>query len=235
MYRPMIVILTLFLAAGCAAVNPQSETDSSAILPIEIQAALKPGQGAFAPDQFYLTAAASRAGYDKILLDPLLYYAPLEQMRLVSSGDRQILLNNFYILLNQELAKDFTIVRYPQPGAARVQFALLPVTRDAVALDTVSTALRDADESAVVRDLLASPLLKGRAFIVEAEWTDSLTGEVLGATVDRHFGRKTIDVAQIRNWADVNLLLQDYAALVRYRLCRFRDVRNCIEPPAAMR
>lgn len=234
MIRFASALLVGLLAAGCAGADRQAASDSSAILPLEIQSGLRPGKGEFAPDQVYIAPIGERARYDRLLLDPLLYFAPLEQMRTVSSADRQILLNNFYILLSRELSKDFTLVRTPQAGAARVQFAVLPATQEAVALDTVSMVAREGGGDEVVRDLLASPIIVRNEIVVEAEWTDSLTGAVLGATVDRHFGRKSIDPGQISSWADVNLILQDYAVLIRYRLCRFREAQNCTLPPDSL-
>ena len=239
MRRSAVILLTMLLvggmAAGCATVAPQPQADSSAILPQEVLAALEPGKGDFAPDRVYRAAQASAGRYDKILLDPLLYFAPLEQMRLVSPGDRQVLLNNFYILLSRELAKDFTLVRFPQEGAARVQFAVLPATPEPVAMDTVSMVVPGSGGDEVVRDTLASPLLKGRDFVVEAEWTDSLSGAVLGATVDRHFGRQAVEGDRLKSWADVNRLLQDYAVLIRFRLCRFRGAADCVQPSDSLR
>lgn len=235
MYRCVVVTMLMALTAGCAVGPAKEPTMSSAILPAEIRDDLQPGRADFAPDLVYIAQPASEVRYDKILLDPLLYFAPLEQMRLVSPGDRQILMNNFYLLLSRELEKDFTLVRFPEPGAARVQFAVLPVTADAVALDTVSTVTPGSGDDAVVQDLLASPLLKGREFIVEAEWTDSQSGAVLGATVDRHFGRKAIDPDALTSWTDVNELLQDYAVLIRYRLCQYRGAADCGTLPAVLR
>ncbi len=234
MRRFVVLFLFALTAAGCASTAPQGGATGSAILPPEVRAQLQPGEGSYAPDQFYASPAASRGAYDRILLDPLLYFAPLEQMRLVSPDDRQVLLNNLYILLREALAEDYTLVRFPAAGVARVQFAVLPETRDPVVLDTVSTVEPGSAEAEVVRDMLASPLLKGRAFIIEAEWTDSVTGEVLGATVDRNFGRPSIDPGPIESWADVNTLLRDYAALLRYRLCRFRGGEDCVAPPAPL-
>ncbi|WP_420347333.1 DUF3313 domain-containing protein [Pelagibius sp.] len=234
MRRCVVVFLSVLALAGCASTSSQDGPTGSAILPPEVRAQLQPGEGPYAPDQVYASPAASPNAYDSILLDPLLYFAPLEQMRLVSPDDRQVLLNNLYILLRAELAKDYSLVRFPAAGVARVQFAILPETRDAVVLDTVSTVEPGSGEAAVVQDMLASPLLKGRAFVIEAEWTDSVTGEVLGATVDRNFGRRSIDADPIRSWADVNALLRDYAVLLRYRLCRFREGEDCVTPPAPL-
>ncbi len=235
MVRFASALMLCLLVVGCAATDRPADTGRSAILPPEILSSMRPGEEEFSPDQIYLADLPEEKRYDKIMLDPILYFAPLEQMRTVSSGDRQILLNNFYIILNRELSKDYAVVRSPQAGAARVQFAIRPVTRDALALDTVSMVAPGSEPGEVVRDLLASPIIVRNEFVVEAEWTDSLTGAVLGATVDRNFGRQTIEPADIKSWADVNQILQDYAALTRFRLCRFREAEDCTPPSDSLR
>jgi len=232
MLRLLICSGFLVLLAACSAMGPVAQRETSAILPVEIQADLRPGEGDFAPDLVYISDRARSASYDKILLDPILYFAPLEQMRTVSSSDRQTLLNNLHILIGRELAKDFLLALEPQRGTVRVQFAVLPATREPVALDTVAMVARVDPDQQVVVDALASPLIHGSDLLVEAEWTDAVTGEVLGATVDRHFGQPSLDPKALKNWADVNRFLEAYAALVRYRLCRFREAEGCTPPPA---
>lgn len=235
MFRFAAAGLMAFLAAGCAGADRQAAQSSSAILPSEIRQDLRAGEQEFSPDQVYLASRAEGQRYDKVLLDPVIYFAPLEQMRTVSPGDRQVLLNNFYLFLKNELSKDFVLVRSPMPGAARVQFAVLPVTQEEVAMDTVSLVAPDAGEDDIVRSPLASPIIVRHTMVVEAEWTDSMSGAVLGATVDRHFGRQSIDPSAVRSWSDVNRFLEDYAVLIRYRLCRFRGAENCVLPPDSLR
>ncbi len=232
MLRPIACSGFLVLLAACSAMGPDGQGRTSAILPAEIKADLRPGEGDFAPDLVYIGDGARSGSYDKILMDPILYFAPLEQMRTVSSSDRQTLLNNLHILIARELSKDFLLALEPQRGTVRVQFAVLPATQEPVALDTVAMVARVNPDKQIVNDALTSPLIHGSDLMVEAEWTDAVTGEVLGATVDRHFGQASLDPAKLKSWADVNRFLEAYAVLVRYRLCRFRELEGCTPPPA---
>ncbi|MEO3430676.1 DUF3313 family protein [Pelagibius sp. CAU 1746] len=234
MPRFVLSIGLMGLLAACAAPEGGPQRNSSAILPAEIQAELKPGEGDFAPDLVYVSERARDGGYDKIMLDPVMYFAPLEAMRSVSPGDRQTLANNFHILMGRELGKDFLLAVEPQRGAVRVQFAVLPVTQEPVAMDTVALVARDDPEKQVVVDALASPVSPGADLLVEAEWTDAVTGEVLGATVDRHFGQKSFDGTSFKSWAEVNRYLEAYAVLIRYRLCVFRGGSDCTPPSAPL-
>ena len=224
------------LLAACSGtdktVDSPADRDSTAILPANVLDDLQPGQEEFSPDLVYVSdsARAGSGGYDKILIDPIMYFAPLERRRSLSSGDRQTLLNNFQVLMGRQLEQDFLLALEPQRGTVRVQFAVLPSTREPVALDTVAMVARVDPNKQVVTDAFASPLVQGADLLVEAEWTDAVTGEVLGATVDRHFGQTSFDGGALKSWADVNRYLEAYAVLIRYRLCRFRGREDCTPP-----
>jgi hypothetical protein len=175
---------------------------------------------------------AQGQSYDKVMIDPIIYFAPPEAQRRISPDDRQTLLNNFHILMGREIGKDYLLAIEPQRGTVRVQFALLPATSEPVAMDTVAMVAREDPNTQVVVDNLASPIEPGADLLVESLWTDAVTGEVLGAAVDRHFGQGRFDGASFKNWAEVNRYLEAYAVLIRYRICRFRGGTDCV-PPAA--
>ncbi|GAB4363273.1 MAG: hypothetical protein Kow00114_19250 [Kiloniellaceae bacterium] len=229
MPRLFIACALLLSLAACAAMEPEAPY-SSAILPEEVSAQLQPGEGDFAPDQMYVSERAQGRSFDKVMIDPIIYFSPLEAPRSISPEDRQTLLNNFHILMGRQLGKDFLLAIEPQRGTVRVQFALLPETREEVAMDTVAMVARQDPEKQIVVDTLASPLTPSADLLVEALWTDAVTGEVLGATVDRHFGQGSFDGGSFRSWAEVNRYLEAYAVLIRYRLCRYRGGTDCIAP-----
>jgi hypothetical protein len=231
MPRRLISTAVLVLLGGCAGPQSPFGHNTSAILSPEIQGQLQPGKSDFAPDLYYASERAENRSFDKVMIDPIIYFAPLEAKRTISPNDRQTLLNNFHVLMGRELGKDFLLSIEPQRGTVRVQFALLPETREPVAMDTVAMVAREDPEKQMVIDALASPLVQGADLLVESLWTDAVTGEVLGATIDRHFGQASFNGSGFRSWADVNRYLEAYAMLVRYRLCSYRGATNCVAPP----
>jgi hypothetical protein len=231
MHRSFIATAVLVLLGACASLQSPAGRGTSAILSAEIQDQLQPGESDLAPDFYYASEAAKGRSFDKVMIDPIIYFAPLEEKRTISPDDRQTLLNNFHILMGRELGKDFLLSIEPQRGTVRVQFALLPETREEVAMDTVAMVAREDPEKQMVIDALASPLVQSADLLVESLWTDAVTGEVLGATVDRHFGQASFDGAGFKSWADVNRYLEAYAVLVRYRLCSYRGATDCVAPP----
>ena len=234
MPRRLSFCAVFFLLAACASQQPPAEQNTSAILPSDIRDQLQPGEGELAPDLYYSSDEAKTRSFDKVMIDPIIYFAPPQDRRSISPDDRQTLLNNFHVLMGRELGKDFLLAVEPQRGTVRVQFALLPATREPVAMDTVALVAREDPEKQVVIDTLASPLTKGADLLVESFWTDAVTGEVLGATVDRHFGQASFDGAFFKSWADVNRYLEAYAVLIRYRLCRFRGGTDCAAPASPL-
>lgn len=231
MPRRLIAAAMLVLLGACAGLQTLAGRNSSAILTTEIQQQLQAGESDLAPDLYYTSEGAEGRSFDKVMIDPIIYFAPLEDQRTISPNDRQTLLNNFHILMGRELGKDFLLSTEPQRGTVRVQFALLPETREEVAMDTVAMVAREDPEKQMVIDTLASPLTQGTDLLVESLWTDAVTGEVLGATVDRHFGQVSFNGSDFKSWADVNRYLEAYAVLVRYRLCSYRGASDCVAPP----
>ncbi len=224
------------LLAACNTPVPLLERASTAILPEAVVEDLRPGEGDFSPDLVYITDAAEtrRNDFDKVMLDPIIFYLPPQQTRSLKPDDRQTLLNNFQVLMARALEKDYLLALEPQRGTVRVQFAVLPSTTDPVAMDTVAMVAREDPDKHVVTDAIASPLTPGADLLVEALWTDAVTGEVLGATVDRHFGQVKFDGQALKSWGDVNRYLEGYAELIRFRLCRFRGRTDCTAPPASL-
>ncbi len=227
----LLAAAMLLLLGACAGLQMLTERNSSAILTTEVQQQLQAGKSDLAPDLYYTSESAEGRSFDKVMIDPIIYFAPLEDQRTISPDDRQTLLNNFHILMGRELGKDFLLSTEPQRGTVRVQFALLPETREEVAMDTVAMVAREDPEKQMVLDNLASPLAQGADLLVESLWTDAVTGEVLGATVDRHFGQASFNGSGFKSWADVNRYLEAYAVLVRYRLCSYRGATDCVAPP----
>ena len=232
MLRCLIACSLLALLAACTMAQESGGVATSAILPPEVQAEMKPGEGEFAPDRLFVKPGVEGRSYDKVMIDPIIYFAALEAPRRISADDRQTLLNNFHILMGREIGKDFLLAIEPQRGTVRVQFAVLSETTEPVGMDTVAMVAREDPNSQVVIDTLASPIEPGADLLVESLWTDAVTGEVLGATVDRHFGQKSFDGARFHSWAEVNRYLEAYAVLIRYRICRFQGGSDC-QPPAA--
>jgi len=166
--------------------------------------------------------------YTKVIIDPVLIVKDA-QLDEKERANYQTLANNAYIYLTQELQSDYQIAAMPEPGTMRVQFAIV-----------------DADSSKPVRNVMSSvmPIGIGVNLIkygatgkqtgvgeitAEIKITDAMTGELLGAALDRRVGGKNPQ-GIVDTWYNADQALQYWAKRVRYVMCTERDGSNCIAP-----
>ena len=176
----------------------------------------------------YVNPNADIGKYSKILIAPVL----IEKQGQLNPEERenyQKLANNAYVYLTKELEQDYQIVNSPEPGAMRIQMAII-----------------DADSAKSVRNITSSILPIGMAISLvqytatgkptgvgeitaEFKVTDATTGELLGAALDRRVGGKNVQGA-FDSWDGANSALKYWATRIRYVLCTRRGNGNCEKP-----
>jgi hypothetical protein len=176
----------------------------------------------------YVKPDANIKKYSKVLVDPVIIVKEAE-LDADQRENYQKLANNAYIYLTSDLGEDYSIVKTPEPGAMRLQFAII-----------------DADSSKPVRNLLSSvsPIGIGMTIVkygatgkpsgvgeitVEMKATDAMTGELLGAALDHRVGDKTPQ-SIIDTWYNADEALKYWAKRVRYVMCSARGDANCVKP-----
>src|SRR3546814_11024237 len=117
---------------------------------------MRAGESDLAPDFYYVAPASEGRSYDKVMIDPIIYFAPLEQRRTISPEDRQTLLNTFHILIGRQIGNDFLLSTTPQRGTVSVQLALLPPTHAEVPMATVHMVARKEPATPILVSTLAS-------------------------------------------------------------------------------
>jgi hypothetical protein len=176
----------------------------------------------------YMNNKIDILSYDKILLEPVMVTKD-GKLDAATRENYQRLANNAYAYLSGELSKDYTLVKSAQPGAMRLSMGIL-----------------DADPSEPVRNVLASLTPIGMAVnlvtysgsgkqsgvgevSMEMKVTDSVTGELMGAAVDRRVGGTNFE-GVVDTWADANAGLEWWAKRTRYFLCLARAGKGCQKP-----
>jgi hypothetical protein len=166
--------------------------------------------------------------YTKLIIDPVLIYKDGD-MSESERANYQTLANNALFYLVKELSDDYTMVTAPEPGAMRLQFAIV-----------------DADSSKPVRNLTSSvmPIGIGLSLVKlgavgkmsgvgeitgEIKVTDAMTGELLGAALDRRVGGKN-PKGIFDTWYNADEALKYWAKQVRYVMCTERGAANCVKP-----
>ena len=177
--------------------------------------------------------------YTKIMLDPVLVFrGPHSKMEGISQEQAQLMADTFYALIYQEISKDYQMVDKPGPDTLRAQVAITHLEESWPMLDVVSTIPAPMNAFAVGSMLknvaTGKPAFKGEA-VIEAKITDSQSGEVLRAGVDRRVGGKKLSAESFNSWADVYESLRYWAENGRYQLCKARQPHtDCQKPRASL-
>jgi hypothetical protein len=171
----------------------------------------------------YRAKEAPKVRYRKLLLEQV-HIAKEGELDQQELANYQALADNAYLLMRQALAQDFEIVTEPAADAFRLQLAIL----DAQPAATVRRLLASASPVGVGLSLAryvatGKPTAVGE-ITVELLMTDSTTGAVLGAAVDRRVGTQNIREA-IDVWQTANDGLAKWAERVRDQLRLVRQSR----------
>lgn len=221
----LFVVVGLLLG-GCAASYQARGVEMKETMFVN-PAILKPGTGDQALYRYQNPDAKVRR-YTKILVDPVLLGKSAE-LDAETLGNYQKLANNAFAYLVEELRNDFQIVESPEPETIRIQLAIL-----------------DADPSSKVRNIISSVLpigigisaIKGAStgkqtgvgeITAEFKITDAMTGELLGAAIDRRVGGKDVG-GMFDSWYNADAALKYWAKRVRFVLCTEGGRANCVKP-----
>ncbi len=228
--RIVLVLAILVLTSCHATQQPKTVATSGYLGDYSMMREGKKGQAMLV----YVNPETKWVSYNKIMLDPVTVWhdSRKDQVR-VSPADLQRLADYFYSILYQELAKDYTMVRQPESGAMRMTVALVHAEKSMPFLSVISDIPGPynflALASTVKSLTTGKPLFVGEAG-VEGKITDSMTGELLGAAVDRRVGGKLITADKIYTWGDAELSLKYWSERIRYKLCLARTAQNCQSP-----
>ena len=184
-----------FLGPACAQLSPGSEG----------QIALR-----------YVNPAAKWTQYSKMMIQPVTFWG--DEQSKVSTEDQQRLVNFLYTALDQELAKQFQIVDQDGLDVMKLQVALTDVAAATPGLRTMTMVVPQARLlSTVKRGATGSYPFVGGAQ-AEFKLTDSTSGELLAAGVDRRIGGGSIETAAQWQWGDAENVMKEWAKMATERL-----------------
>jgi hypothetical protein len=227
------LLLALVLSAGCAETRHAMSVDKSGFMGDELYAKMTPG------DESKLEAALRWINRDaiekvkltKIILDPIVMYRQPEHLGGGNSNENtQMLLNYFYNKLYLGLSKHFEMVDKPGPETMRWQVALTDYEQSWVALDMISTVVPQLRVVAELKGLATDKPTFVGGVQGEVKVSDSQTGEVLVAAIDRRVGGKALRKG-VDNWADVKNAMDFWALQADYRACLVARRSDCGEKP----
>lgn len=185
-----------------------------------------PGHPGPRPKYRYINPAADWPGYDKVLVDPVLFLTSDDKD---TSGELQVVLDYFWAELRQELENHgYENVQTVQPSTLRITIALTRAGERNVTMDTFSTWLPFSRAVAELNGLgTGKPAFVGYAK-AEFKVVDAETGTLLGAALDNRVGGKT--AKGFESWSDVRASIDFWARLLAFDLCLLRGETDCVEP-----
>jgi hypothetical protein len=179
----------------------------------------------------YLTPdKAKLRPYTKILLEPVqVWRGEKSDAKDMDKEDAEYLSHYLWSRLDEELRKDYQMVQEPGPDVMRMRAAITEAGRGVPILDNITsihpgTLLMSKGKKA----LAGTETFVGKAS-VEIEVTDSQSGELLGAGVDRRGGGKYA-WKPLNRWEDVEQAYSYWAKKVRWRACMMRADTGCQKP-----
>lgn len=161
----------------------------------------------------YVNPKVNFTRYNKVMVDVVGIFG--SDVARVPPRDRQALIDLFHKTLSEQLAKRYQIVDQPGPGVARVQVALL----DAEAVTTRARPISLVIPQKRVPAAGGAPLVTGRypfagGAQAVAQLTDSVTGQLIAAAVDRRAGAGADQRAGQWQWADAENAIKAWSEIM---------------------
>lgn len=154
----------------------------------------------------YVNPKFTSADYQAVILDPVQYYPAPKPTDQVTTSTLTEISNYVNRGLSEKLGGKITLVGEPAPGVARMRTAITAVTantaglkpRDLVPIGFIISSVKGRDKEAAIQ--------------IEVEIIDSVTGELLGASVRKGIGAKLANKEDSLSLKDVQPLLDKWIA-----------------------
>ena len=234
----LVAISLLIAAVGCASTQEAKSVEKSGFL--GDYSMLKEGERSTfsqgAENQavlVYKNPNVDWRKYRKVQLDPVTVWMSQKdsQLKEVSVEDRQRLAALLWSKLDESLRADYEMTSSPGPDVLRIQAAITEAESSNAVLDTVTSIVPQTRLLSGMKSLATGVSLFTGSASAELKITDSTTGNLLGAAVDRRGGTKSLS-GVTNSWNDVDEAYRFWAEKTRYRLCQFRSGMSCVEPKA---
>jgi hypothetical protein len=157
----------------------------------------------------YIAPNVQWSKYNKVMVLPVTFWADDDSK--VSAQDQEILCNNFYATLVQNLSKNFGIAYGPGPGVLRLQVALSDATSATPVLRSVSVVVPQARVLSLLKYAATGTYAFVGSATAEAKATDSQTGELLAAWSDKRFGGASIKNVTVWQMGDAENAMNYWA------------------------
>jgi hypothetical protein len=164
----------------------------------------------------YINPSASWSSYTQIMVVPVTFWAADDTK--VSEHDQQVLCDYFYVTLVQYLGKNFTIVHGPGPGVMKLAVALTDASAAVPGLRTISVVVPQARALSLIKNVATGTYAFVGSAEGDAKLTDSVSGVLLAAWVDKRMGGASVKNADVFQWGDAENAMNYWANGLDQRL-----------------
>ena len=221
--KPYSIFLFVVLCfAGCASSEQASKVDTTGFL--RDYSILHPG-GEGEPLLYYRNPTANWMDYDKVMVDPVtIWRGEDSKLGNIPPRDLQRLSRLLKVKTIEAVrAEGLAVVKEPGPGVMRIRVALTEAEQASRAMHAMTSVVPLPSVSKMATGTRAFVGVAG----IEGEVSDSVTGEVLMAGVDRRGGGR--ELSDVRNpWSHVEKAFQYWSDRFRQRLCEERGGKYCV-------
>ena len=179
----------------------------------------------------YLTPDKAKfKSYKKLWLEPVqVWRGEKSDAKDLDKEDAHYLSQFLWSQLDEQLRKDYTMVYAPGPGVMRLRVGITESGKNIPVLDNLTAAYPTTLVLSKAKEYIGSTeTFVGKAMI-EVEVTDSQTGELLAAGVDRRGGGKYA-WKSLQRWGDVEEAYTYWAKKFAWRACTLRGGATCEMP-----
>ena len=138
--------------------------------------------------------------------------------------EAQVMISTYlYNSLKESLGKvGIKLVDLPGPGVMRAQIAFTDVTKATPVLRTVSVLVPQARVLNQAQQLVTGSYGFSGSAEIAAKLTDSRTGQLLAAAIDRRGGGGSIQQAAVWQWGDVKAAIDFWTQRFADKMVEFR-------------
>lgn len=227
MIFPLVLLVAIaLLLGGCAGSYQARSLDIKHTMLVN-PAILKPGTGDQALYRYQSPDARGKR-YTRVLVDPVLL-ARSAELDAEILENYQKLANNAFVYLVQELRNDFQIVKSPEPETMRIQLAIVDAEPSSPVRNIVSSVVPIGIGISAIKGASTGKQTGVGEITAEFKVTDAVTGELLGAAIDRRVGGKDVG-GMFDSWHNADAALKYWAKRVRFVLCTEGGRANCVRP-----
>ncbi len=169
------------------------------------------GQAAF----IYINPNVQWSNYKKVLLKPVEFWDNPDTS--VSPDDQKMLTSYFYNSLQKNLQQNFTIVDQPGPGVMTIAIAIINADAATPGLRSVSLVIPQARILNYAQSLATGHAAFAGSAEAAFKATDSVTGQLLGESVDRRIGGMAVSNAAQIQWGDAEAAMDYWAQKIDQR------------------